>query len=221
MRGPTRRSLRSLSVAEAALIRMLRTGADAASGSVRIAASEPIATGSITQVTAHLNEAGCRLAEPATPFLTGDEQLTLASIALLQRQASQAIRFQNAARRKVLAQLAHQLDDAGVRLPLNQAVVAVLRTQGWLNPDATVGPTAVSERRRKAEARPIKYVTRGTAKWKIVEYLRHHERASAARLEALGITRQYISLLCADGIIDRVAFGYYALGKRVRALDCD
>lgn len=216
IRLPTRRSLRSLSATEQAIVRLLRAEAGTLKSAVQIGTVCSIPVNCITDLANHLRTSKCCLAALSAPFITSDEQLALASVALLQRQSSKAVKFADAARRGALVRLADALDREGVRLPLSQAALPILQDQGWIDAQTTVGPSGVSERRRKAEARPIAYVPHGTTKWKVVEYLREHPRASSSDLKALGTTRQYISLLCADGIIDRVGFGYYTLGKRVR-----
>ncbi len=151
------------------------------------------------------------VAAATSRYVTPDEKLVLAGLAVQQRRSSAPIEFQWPGLGEILAECARSLIACGYRLTLNAAALFLLR-ENWLiaNPPAADRRTETDPARTRATPAAIR---EGTAKWEVIEHVRHREVVTSAELQALGITRQYISLLRKDGILERVSFGNYRLDR--------
>ena len=145
-------------------------------------------------------------------YVSADELKLLGWLALYQRERLEYDVVADSALIRAMRYAADALKMAGCRLPFQ----AVLRAGFVSDPEIVslpaVAPTPeIIERAVHARLRARHGNDAHTARARVIAYLRTHGAAPAAELCALRVSRQYLSVLRAQGVIVRPRYGVYAL----------
>jgi hypothetical protein len=170
------------------------------------AVPQEIETSPLQGLVALCKTRALRIGAQGSTFVTPDERLLLAGLSARQQLSKPIDDFTCPHLATALTDGAVGLAGLGIRPTGNAARLALLREQGWI----TSAQESAVRAGNRGNNRPAR---EGTAKWSVIEHARGRPAVSSTELQALGITRQYISMLHRSGVLERVAFGHYRLGS--------
>lgn len=150
------------------------------------------------------------LGPPPCRYVTHDEALILAALAALQRPALGAC-LAEVPLRAPLAACAADLAARGAVLPLAATAWATLVAQGWASARKPGRAPNVAERQRVAASRPPAPPKSGSLRHRAVTFAAGRSTITTAEFDAVGISRQTLSLICAEGLLERIGLGRYRL----------
>jgi hypothetical protein len=156
-----------------------------------------------------------------SPYVTSGECILLAALAVLQRPLLAAL-LDGSPLRRELAACSSVLAADGVRLSLTTMGWALLVEHGWVNERMPVKAARVADRRRAALGAQLPS-PEGGLRHKAVSLATGRDTITTAEFRKIGISRQMLSIICADGLFERVRFGEYRLAATLRppASGCD
>ncbi|NWK99031.1 hypothetical protein DM806_25915 [Sphingobium lactosutens] len=135
---------------------------------------------------------GVAIFPPGARFISDGEVELLANLAAAQRQAGRAFVDVDEQEFEALLRCATVLLEAGIRLPM-----AGLQCVALGLPE--------SEKMLFTRDRPATGIARARA----LSLVRSREVASTNEFFRIGVSRQYVSRLCKDGLIQRIRHGWY------------
>lgn len=140
----------------------------------------------------------------APPIAAAGECLVLAALASLQRPRREVLKV-DPCLLEALTATAAAVAAIGIRLPLSPALLALLEQHGWAAPVANLMPP---------ENRPIRSIAplrKGTLRERAAWIVGLRGIVTTAEFGRMGISRQYLSMMCLQGLFRRTGFGKYEM----------
>jgi len=153
---------------------------------------------------------------PPCRYVTSGETLVLAALAALQRPALGA-HLSEAPFREPLAACAVDLTSRGILLPLPAMAWTLLVEQGWASGRKRGRTPSVTDRRRAALVEPPQSPKCGSLRHRAVAFAVGRSTVTTAEFGDIGISRQTLSLICAEGLLERTGLGRYRLAAALDA----
>ena len=154
------------------------------------------------------------LSLPYCGYVTSGELLVLAALAALQRPAL-GVYLAEAPVREPFAACAADLAARGVLLPLPAMAWTLLVEQGWASGRMRGRTPSVTDRRRAAMVEPPRSPKCGSLRHRAVAFAVGRSTVTTAEFGDIGISRQTLSLICAEGFLERTGLGRYRLAADI------
>lgn len=197
------RSIKLLSRAQAAVLALLR-GDRLVTTRVPL---DPLSRRAFPRLARNCVDSGLVFAEAGSSIASEDECLILAALAWTQKRRI-GLKI-DAGLVRALRVCTESQAMSGKSLPLTRPMRELLEARDWVD---RAEPLARQPTPRSPVTKPRSESLRARA----MAYAAGRPVISTAEFGRIGITRQYLSVICADGQLERIAYGRYRLpgGKR-------
>ncbi len=166
-----------------------------------------------SKLAALMRANGAVIFTAASPFISESEVTILGLLAAAQRADQEALSYIGVGERDALRRCAIALSDLGISLPFR----AMCRSLSITDKDPYKGESTSTKPCPSSPhglGRNGASLSSARVRARALDYLHTCAVASTGELEAMGFSRQYLSLLCKGGYLQRVRQGWYRASPR-------